>query len=69
MESRKKRKEKIEKFFENMSEEELDDLLERNGINDSESEEAACFSTNKKLKGVSCNGLQCIRCIPSYYKL
>lgn len=43
MESRKKRKEKIEKFFENMSEEELDDLLERNGINDSESEEEACF--------------------------
>ena len=43
MESRKKRKEKIEKFFENMSEEELDDLLERNGINNSESEEAACF--------------------------
>ena len=43
VESRKKRKEKIEKFFENMSEEELDDLLERNGINDSESEEAACF--------------------------
>ena len=41
MESRKKRKEKIEKFFENMSEEELDDLLER--INNSESEEAACF--------------------------
>lgn len=43
MELREKRKEKIEKFFENMSEEELDDLLERNGINDSESEEAACF--------------------------
>ena len=43
MESRKKRKEKIEKFFENMSEEELDDMLERNGINDHESEEAACF--------------------------
>lgn len=37
MEPREKRKEKIEKFFENMSEEELDDLLERNGINDGKS--------------------------------
>ena len=48
MESRKKRKEKIEKFFENMSEEELDDMLERNGINNHESEEAACFRLIKK---------------------
>ena len=48
MEPREKRKEKIEKFFENMSEEELDDLLERNGINDLESEEAACFRLIKK---------------------
>lgn len=48
MESRKKRKEKIEKFFENMSEEELDDMLERNGINDLESKEAACFRLIKK---------------------
>lgn len=48
MESRKKRKEKIEKFFENISEKELDDMLERNGINDLESEEAACFRLIKK---------------------
>ena len=45
---KKKRKEKIEKFFENMSEEELDDMLERNGTNDHESEEAACFRLIKK---------------------
>ena len=44
MESRKKRKEKIEKFFEK----ELDDMLERNGINDFESEEADCFRLIKK---------------------
>lgn len=50
MESRKKRKEKIEKFFKNMSEEELDDLLERNGINDPESEETACFRQIKKIE-------------------
>jgi hypothetical protein len=48
VESRKKRKEKIEKFFENISEKELDDMLERNGINDLESEEAACFRLIKK---------------------
>lgn len=48
MESRKKRKEKIERFFENLSEEELDDMLERNGINDHESEEAACLRQIKK---------------------
>lgn len=70
MESRKKRKEKIEKFFENMSEEELDDMLERNGINDHESEEAACFRLiKKKLKGAYGNDLRCIRCLSSYYKL
>lgn len=48
MESRKKRKEKIERFFENMSEEELDGMLERNGINDVESEEADCHRQIKK---------------------
>lgn len=48
MESRKKRKEKIEKFFENISEKELDDMLERNGINDVESEEADCHRQIKK---------------------
>ena len=48
MESRKMRKEKIERFFENMSEKELDDMLERNGINDLESKEAACFHLIKK---------------------
>lgn len=48
MESREKRKEKIERFFESMSEKELDEMLERNGINDLESEEAACFRLIKK---------------------
>ena len=68
MESRVKRKEKIEKFFENMSEKELDDMLERNGINDLESKEAACFCLiKKKLKGAYGNALRCVRYISPYH--
>ena len=40
MKSRQQRKQEIKRFFSQLSPEELDKLLERNGINDKESNEA-----------------------------
>lgn len=48
MKSRQQRKQEIKRFFDRLSPEELDKLLERNGINDKESNEALSFRTIKE---------------------
>lgn len=48
MKSRQQRKQKIKRFFDRLSPEELDKLLERNGINDKESKEALVYRNIKE---------------------
>ena len=48
MKSRRKRKQEIKRFFDQLSPEELDKLLERNGINDKESDEALAYRIIKE---------------------
>ena len=48
MRSRQQRKQEIKRFFDRMSPEELDNLLERNGINDKESKEALVYKIIKE---------------------
>ena len=48
MKSRQQRKQEIKRFFGRLSPEELDKLLERNGINDKESNEALSYRTIKE---------------------
>ena len=43
MKTRQERKQEIKRFFDRLSPSELDRLLERNGINDKESDEALAF--------------------------
>ena len=48
MKTRQQRKQEIKRFFDQLSPEELDKLLERNGINDKESNEALSYRTIKE---------------------
>lgn len=48
MKSRQQRKQEIKRFFDRLSQEELDKLLERNGINDKESDEALVYRNVKE---------------------
>lgn len=48
MKSRQKRKQEIKRFFGQLSPEGLDKLLERNGINDRESDEALAYRIIKE---------------------
>lgn len=48
MKSRQQRKQEIKRFFGRLSPEELDKLLERNGINDKEPNEALSYRTIKE---------------------
>lgn len=48
MKSRQKRKQEIKRFFDRLSPDELDRLLERNGINDKESNEASVYRIIKE---------------------
>ncbi len=48
MKSRRKRKQEIKRFFDRLSPDELDKLLERNGINDKESDEALAYRIIKE---------------------
>lgn len=48
MKSRQQRKQEIKRFFDQLSPDELDRLLERNGINDKESKEALSYRTIKE---------------------
>lgn len=48
MKSRRKRKQEIKRFFDQLSPDELDRLLERNGINDKESNEAFVYRIIKE---------------------
>lgn len=48
MKSRQKRKQEIKRFFDQLSPNELDRLLERNGINDKESNEALSYRIIKE---------------------
>lgn len=48
MKTRQQRKQEIKRFFDRLSPEELDKLLERNGINDKESNEALSYRTIKE---------------------
>ena len=48
MKSRQQRKQKIKRFFDRLSPDELDKLLERNGINDKESKEALSYRIIKE---------------------
>ena len=48
MKTRQERKQEIKRFFGQLSPEELDKLLERNGINDKESDEALAYRIIKK---------------------
>lgn len=48
MKTRQQRKQEIKRFFDRLSPEELDKLLERNGINDKESNEAHSYRTIKE---------------------
>jgi hypothetical protein len=44
MKTRQQRKQEIKRFFDQLSPDELDRLLERNGINDKESDEALAYN-------------------------
>lgn len=48
MKSRQQRKQEIKRFFDQLSPDELDRLLERNGINDRESNEASVYRIIKE---------------------
>lgn len=48
MKSRRKRKQEIKRFFDQLSPDELDRLLERNGINDKGSNEALSYRIIKE---------------------
>lgn len=48
MKSRQQRKREIKRFFDRLSPDELDRLLERNGINDKESKEALAYKIIKE---------------------
>lgn len=48
MKSRQQRKQEIKRFFNRLSPEELDKLLERNGINDKESKESLVYRNIKE---------------------
>lgn len=48
MKTRQQRKQEIKRFFDQLSPNELDRLLERNGINDKESNEALSYRTIKE---------------------
>ena len=48
MKTRQQRKQEIKRFFDRLSPEELDKLLERNGINDKESKEALVYRNIKE---------------------
>lgn len=48
MKSRQQRKQEIKRFFDQLSPDELDRLLERNGINDKESNEASVYRIIKE---------------------
>ena len=48
MKTRQERKQEIKRFFGQLSPEELDRLLERNGINDKESNEALSYRIIKE---------------------
>lgn len=48
MKSRQQREQEIKRFFDRLNPEELDKLLERNGINDKESKEALVYRNIKE---------------------
>ena len=48
MKTRQQRKQEIKRFFDRLSSSELDRLLERNGINDKESDEALAYRIIKE---------------------
>lgn len=48
MKTRQERKQEIKRFFDQLSPDELDRLLERNGINDKESNEASVYRIIKE---------------------
>lgn len=48
MKSRQQQKQEIKRFFDRLSPSELDRLLERNGINDKESDEALTYRIIKE---------------------
>lgn len=48
MKSRQQRKQEIKRFFDRLSPEELDKILERNGINDKKSKEALAYRIIKE---------------------
>lgn len=48
MKTRQQRKQEIKRFFDRLSPDELDKLLERNGINDKESDEALAYRIIKE---------------------
>lgn len=48
MKSQQQRKQEIKRFFDRLSPEELDKLLERNGINDKESKEVLVYRNIKE---------------------
>ena len=48
MKTRQERKQEIKRFFDRLSPSELDRLLERNGINDKESDEARAYRIIKE---------------------
>ena len=48
MKTKRQRKQEIKRFFDRLNPEELDRLLERNGINDKESNEALSYRIIKE---------------------
>ncbi len=48
MKTKRQRKQEIKRFFDQLSPDELDKLLERNGINGKESKEALSYRTIKE---------------------
>lgn len=48
MKSRQQQKQEIKRFFDQLSPDELDRLLEKNGINDKESNEASVYRIIKE---------------------
>lgn len=48
MKTKRQRKQEIKRFFDQLSPDELDRLLERNGINDRESNEASVYRIIKE---------------------
>ena len=50
MKTRQERKQEIKRFFDRLSPSELDRLLERNGINDKESDEALAYIIKEEIE-------------------